>query len=428
MVEHRGQPATITPVTGSGPTRASKLLIDQFLPRSDVAVVHAAVFRAPPEVCYRAARGIDLLRHPVMRTLLGLRSLPPRLADRLARHRDTSAERPLGRPPTFRLDDMVRPPLDWLLLGEQPGVELVLGQIGRPWKPVGASSGPPVAKAAFAAFDQPGFAKIAFSLRVDPYGTTSSILTMETRVALTDPESRRRFTRYWALVGPFVRLIDRMTLRLLAAELRRPKDHGSTTRHGRGRGRRERRRMRTTGRVAPHPMVERIKTRIEHLVDTRSARLGAGLLRLTKGRIARLWRRQVLVLTTRGRKSGKERTVPLQYFPDGEAMVVVAANSGLPSPPGWYFNLTADPRAWVEIGGRRLAVRAEELSAEEAAAFWPRVLRAAPDYARYPRRTSRRIPLLRLVPATPATASDTTSSSVRQHPARPGADPNNGDR
>jgi F420H(2)-dependent quinone reductase len=85
-------------------------------------------------------------------------------------------------------------------------------------------------------------------------------------------------------------------------------------------------------------MAERIKTRIEHLVDTRSARFGAGLLRLTKGRIARLWRRQVLVLTTRGRRSGKERTVPLQYFPDGQAMVVVAANSGLASPPGWYFN------------------------------------------------------------------------------------------
>jgi deazaflavin-dependent oxidoreductase (nitroreductase family) len=175
-------------------------------------------------------------------------------------------------------------------------------------------------------------------------------------------------------------------------------------------------------------MAERIKTRIEHLVDTRSARLGAGLLRLTRGRIARLWRRRVLVLTTRGRRSGKERTVPLQYFPDGEAMVVVAANSGLASPPGWYFNLTADPRAQVEIEGRRLAVRAEELSAEAAAAFWPRVLRAAPDYARYPRRTSRRIPLLRLVPATPATASDTTSSSVGQHPTHPGADPSNGER
>jgi F420H(2)-dependent quinone reductase len=52
-------------------------------------------------------------------------------------------------------------------------------------------------------------------------------------------------------------------------------------------------------------------------------------------------------------------------------MIVVAANSGLRSPPGWYFNLRADPRAWVEIGGRTLEVRAEESSADEAAAFWP---------------------------------------------------------
>jgi deazaflavin-dependent oxidoreductase (nitroreductase family) len=114
-----------------------------------------------------------------------------------------------------------------------------------------------------------------------------------------------------------------------------------------------------------------------------------------------LWRRQVLLLTTRGRKSGLERTVPLQFFPDGEDMIVVAANSGLPSPPGWYFNLTADPSARVEVGGRALQTRAEELSAEEAAAFWPRVLRVAPDYAKYPRRTSRRIPVVRLVPVGP---------------------------
>ena len=82
------------------------------------------------------------------------------------------------------------------------------------------------------------------------------------------------------------------------------------------------------------PLKERIKTRIEHEVDTRSVRLAATLIRLTKGRIARLWRRQVLLLTTRGRKSGLERTVPLQFFPDGDDMIVVAANSGLPSPPG----------------------------------------------------------------------------------------------
>ena len=171
--------------------------------------------------------------------------------------------------------------------------------------------------------------------------------------------------------------------------------------------------MRTTGIVRPLPLKERIKTRIEHEVDTHSVRLATNLIRLTKGRIARLWRRQVLLLTTRGRRSGKERTVPLQFFPDGDAFIVVAANSGLPSPPGWYFNLTADPSARVEVEGRTLRVRAEELSAEEAAAFWTRVLQVAPDYARYPRRTSRRIPMIRLVPATP-TGSDLASRPLAE--------------
>ena len=70
--------------------------------------------------------------------------------------------------------------------------------------------------------DRPGFAKIAASLRVDPYGSGSSILTMETRVAIIDDESRRRFRRYWLLVAPFSELIRRMAMRLLAADLRRP--------------------------------------------------------------------------------------------------------------------------------------------------------------------------------------------------------------
>jgi hypothetical protein len=90
--------------------------------------------------------------------------------------------------------------------------------------------------------------------------------------------------------------------------------------------------LRATGGDRPLPLKERIKTRIEHEVDTRSVGLAAGLIRLTNGRIARLWRRQVLLLTTRGRKSGKERTVPLQFFPDGDDMIVVAANSGLHRP------------------------------------------------------------------------------------------------
>lgn len=172
---------------------------------------------------------------------------------------------------------------------------------------------------------------------------------------------------------------------------------------------------RATGDVRWLPLMERIKTRIEHEGDTRSVRLAAALIRLTKGRVAQLWRRQVLLLTTRGRKSGKERTVPLQFFPDGDDMIILAANSGLPSPPGWYFNLTADPLVQVEVGGRTLRVRAEEMSADEADAWWPRLLRIAPDIARYPRRTSRRIPMIRLAPEI-STGSVMASRSPAEKP------------
>ena len=87
----------------------------------------------------------------------------------------------------------------------------------------------------------------------------------------------------------------------------------------------------------------------------------------------------------------------VQFFPDGDDLVVVAANSGMPTHPGWYLNLTADPRAHVEVEGRQVEVRATELSAAEAAAFWPRVHAVAPDYAKYQQRTARRIPLVRLI-------------------------------
>ena len=61
-----------------------ELLIDQFLPRYDLAIVHAEVLRAPPDACYRTARNVDLLRVSIIRTLLDLRTVPQRLADRLS--------------------------------------------------------------------------------------------------------------------------------------------------------------------------------------------------------------------------------------------------------------------------------------------------------------------------------------------------------
>jgi pimeloyl-ACP methyl ester carboxylesterase len=204
------------------------LLIDQFLPRYDLAIVHAKVLRAPPEACYRLTRSVDLLRAPIIRALLDLRTVPQRVKNRLSGRHVGAAAGPAM--PSFRLTDMVRPPINWRLLDEEPGVGMVLGQIGRPWQPTDMGSGPDVAPCEFAAFQDPGFAKIALSLRVQPYGAEASILTLETRVAVTDPVSLRRFQRYWALIGPFSHLVRWIALRLVAADLRRAQPGPSPTR------------------------------------------------------------------------------------------------------------------------------------------------------------------------------------------------------
>jgi deazaflavin-dependent oxidoreductase (nitroreductase family) len=140
-----------------------------------------------------------------------------------------------------------------------------------------------------------------------------------------------------------------------------------------------------------------VKLYIHRELDKRLSSIGVWLMRRTKGRLAGPWNVNVLVLTTRGRRSGRDRTVVLQYFPDGEAMVVIAANDGGERHPGWFYNLTASPDAIVEVDGRRIPVHATELGPEEAALWWQRILRAAPDYELYRRATTRRFPIIRLV-------------------------------
>lgn len=143
---------------------------------------------------------------------------------------------------------------------------------------------------------------------------------------------------------------------------------------------------------------EQLKTRIEHEIDSRSVPLGVWLYRRTRGRITRPWRRQAIVLTTTGRRSGLPRTVLVQVFDDGSDLYVVAANSGLTRPPGWYFNVLADPRIAGELDGTRLELRAEPLSEAEAADRWRRVvLPTAPDYEKYERRRGSIPPIFRLV-------------------------------
>jgi hypothetical protein len=107
----------------------------------------------------------------------------------------------------------------FLLLGERPGQEIVFGTVVQPWKAVTDDEPAPRVEAGqFSAFDNPGYVKVAFNIRVEPYSSGRALITTETRTAATDPTSLRRFARYWVLVGPFSALIRRLMLRIAKSD------------------------------------------------------------------------------------------------------------------------------------------------------------------------------------------------------------------
>lgn len=145
--------------------------------------------------------------------------------------------------------------------------------------------------------------------------------------------------------------------------------------------------------------LERIGLGLHRGLDHWLTPLGVWVFRRTRGGIAQPWKVDALLLTTRGRRSGRERTVVLQFFPDGDAMIVAATNDGGRTHPAWYLNLRAHPEASVEVAGVRRAVRAVELPRDQAAEWWRRILRRSPSYERYGRAARREFPIIRLAPS-----------------------------
>ena len=130
-------------------------------------------------------------------------------------------------------------------------------------------------------------------------------------------------------------------------------------------------------------------------------RLDVRLYRLTRGRFSLSPRgARVLLLTTTGRRSGAPRVTPLIYTPAGDAYLVVGSNWGDPGRPAWLLNLLAEPRAAVQVGPVRSAVRAQLVDGAERAAIWPELIRGWPMYAELAARAGdRELPVVRLAPA-----------------------------
>lgn len=132
-------------------------------------------------------------------------------------------------------------------------------------------------------------------------------------------------------------------------------------------------------------------------------RIDPHLLRLTGGRFSSLYPlMNVMLLTTTGAKTGKQRTLPLTYLIDGDSLVLVASNYGKSSHPAWYRNLLANPEAQVLAGkysGRYVAADITDPTERERA--WDLAVTTYAGYADYEGRAANRtIPLVRLTRAT----------------------------
>lgn len=121
--------------------------------------------------------------------------------------------------------------------------------------------------------------------------------------------------------------------------------------------------------------------------------------RLTGGRLGRrLVNNDMLLLTTKGRRTGQPRTVPLLYLRDGESLVVIASWGGREQNPLWYTNLVADNQVTVQVDGTSSERIARTASDTERAAWWPHIVKAYDGYTVYQSRTDRQIPVVFLEP------------------------------
>lgn len=166
-------------------------LLDRFMPAYDVAERHHIRVAAPAPATLAAARELHLRGSGVVRTIIKAREL-------ILGATPDNRQRPRGL-----LAEMQS--LGWGVLAEIPDREVVVGAVTRPWEANVTFRALPPDR--FAAFDEPGYVKIAWTLRAEPVGETESVFRTETRVIATDPGARSTFRRYWSFLSPGIIVI-----------------------------------------------------------------------------------------------------------------------------------------------------------------------------------------------------------------------------
>jgi hypothetical protein len=176
--------------------------LDRFIPDWEVAERHEIEVHAPIDTTYRAFRTADFEESFLISWIFRLRQLV------------MGGKSVAYSGPRTVLDRCLA--MGWGVLSEVPRQSIVLGAITQPWN--AAPVFRPLPPEEFAAFNEPGYAKIIWSIGAEPAGWNASLACTETRVRLTDSVSRRRFRLYWAAVSPEILLIRRILLRRVRRE------------------------------------------------------------------------------------------------------------------------------------------------------------------------------------------------------------------
>ena len=180
-------------------------LLDRFMPVYDVVERHHIHVDAPAPTTLAVAREIDLSNSPVIRAVFKGREL-------ILRATPDAQPRPRGL-----LSEVQS--LGWVVLEEVADHELVIGSVTKPWEANVTFRSIPAAD--FAAFNEPDYVKIAWTLRADASGASTSMFRTETRAVATDAAARSKFRPYWAFLSPGIFLIRQTMLRPVKTEAER---------------------------------------------------------------------------------------------------------------------------------------------------------------------------------------------------------------
>ena len=180
-------------------------LLDAFMPRYEVVERHQIEIAAPADIVMAAARDMDIAGSRLVKAIFRAREIA------------MGASPAEPRKPRGLVEETLA--LGWGVLADVPGREIVVGAVTKPWE--GNVKFIALLPDRFASFADPGFVKIAWTIRADSVGPAASIFRTETRVVATDAQARSRFRRYWSFTSPGIWLIRWMSLGPLKAEAER---------------------------------------------------------------------------------------------------------------------------------------------------------------------------------------------------------------